>query len=88
MKKEIKFEKTELSFLIMVLNDFITSPYIKRGSGFRPYAFNLLRKLNGKPIFEKELRKEYNKYIQKIVRKRLTQYCGKPKEVKNGRKLY
>ncbi len=74
MKKIIQFEKTELQFLKMVLNEFMMSPYTGEGSGFKPFAFNLLRKLNGKPIYTKELRNEYNKYVKKIVRKRLSQW--------------
>lgn len=74
MTEKIELEKTELRFLTMILNDFMTSPYTKVGSEFRPYAFYLLKKLKGKPIFKKDIQKEYRKHVQKIVRKRLTEF--------------
>lgn len=85
----IEFKKTEIEFLKMLLNEVITSPFLRNnllgeGQGFKPYAFNLLRKLNGKPIYKTELRDKYNKYIRKIVRSDIQKMLKAHKKTKSA----
>ena len=77
MKHKIELNENEFQFLNLVLNEVLTSPLVKSGKGYRPFAFYMIEKINGRPIYDKKLKERYEKYVEKLVKDKLKQAIRK-----------
>jgi hypothetical protein len=77
--KPILLTDTERLFLSMVLNDVVFSPFTIVGQGYKPYAYYMINRIEGKYI-PKDMRKAYEKFIRAKVKKDVDKIFGKVKK--------
>lgn len=76
--KPIYLTDTEKHFLSMVLNDVIFSWNTIEGKGYRPFAYYMIRKIEGRSI-DIDMRKAYEKFVHDKIKRQFTKIFGKVK---------